>query len=228
MYLFECVTALFRDVSNAFQLGSGCIILEFASEVLLGATLAGLGLVGDATEAQQTKLQSLRETFGPKVQVERYGTQRLYKLAVVGVPTTISAEDAARHLKFRLPIPAVVATEERGRSHLRTLIFSFQDESFVQAALADGQVRLGFTSYTVEAPNKRLPLQCFNCQRFGHVARICRHDARCRNCSGAHKTKSCKVATHKCANCDGPRKASALPCPKNPINKPKSRHFRIC
>lgn len=45
-------------------------------------------------------------------------------------------------------------------------------------------------------------LQCFNCQRFGHVAGTCRSQPCCRNCGEDHMSKLCgEGATLGCVNC---------------------------
>ena len=46
--------------------------------------------------------------------------------------------------------------------------------------------------------------QCYNCQRFGHIARVCRNNTTCANCAGLHSTRNCSApreTTRKCALC---------------------------
>src|SRR5699024_10068180 len=57
------------------------------------------------------------------------------------------------------------------------------------------------------------PPQCFNCQRFGHLARDCRSKVRCRKCAGNHNNKRCKSTTSTCANCSGQHWSSFKQCP---------------
>lgn len=55
--------------------------------------------------------------------------------------------------------------------------------------------------------------QCFNCQQYGHTAIRCELKTPiCRNCAGAHDSRTCKEETIKCANCKGPHKASSATC----------------
>lgn len=52
------------------------------------------------------------------------------------------------------------------------------------------------------------PTQCFQCYKFGHIAKHCRHTARCGFCTkSGHESNDCDVkndpAAHRCANCKG-------------------------
>jgi hypothetical protein len=46
--------------------------------------------------------------------------------------------------------------------------------------------------------------QCFNCQRYEHIDKICRYERRCSVCSESHSDFACKVSIdkRKCANCE--------------------------
>ena len=50
----------------------------------------------------------------------------------------------------------------------------------------------GYGSYRMR-PFVKAPQQCFNCQRFGHMARTCwRETQTCRYCAGSHPSNQCK------------------------------------
>ena len=71
------------------------------------------------------------------------------------------------------------------------------------------------------------PTQCFNCYRFGHIARYCRGRSTCGLCAGPHATNSCRCPSEnacidmtqckhtcpKCALCKGPHSALSRDCP---------------
>ena len=70
-----------------------------------------------------------------------------------------------------------------------------------------------------------LPTQCYNCHRFGHVARYCKSPSKCGRCASAHATSACSCPSEhacdnmsqcnqpKCALCRGAHYATARDCP---------------
>lgn len=70
-------------------------------------------------------------------------------------------------------------------------------------------------------------LQCFNCQRFGHLARQCKRPPVCGHCAAEHLTRKCvRASDHACpdssqchhppalcALCKGSHSASSRACP---------------
>ena len=56
--------------------------------------------------------------------------------------------------------------------------------------------------------------QCFNCQRFGHIAKSCTVGSKCGQCAGAHNTKECKGKHDaRCSNCGRNHTAWDVRCP---------------
>jgi hypothetical protein len=56
------------------------------------------------------------------------------------------------------------------------------------------------------------PIQCYKCQRLGHVASSCRGKTRCLLCAGDHPKDQCRVQGFHCANCQGNHKANSREC----------------
>jgi hypothetical protein len=77
------------------------------------------------------------------------------------------------------------------------------------------RIKIGYLSYSVRA-YEFSPLQCYNCQRFGHSASGCTSKMRCLVCSGEHHYSTCTSRAPKCANCNGPYKANFPDCPRAP------------
>ena len=84
----------------------------------------------------------------------------------------------------------------------------------------------GYGRYRMR-PFVKSPLQCFNCQRFGHTARTCwRESQTCRYCAGSHHSSQCKgdkQVTLKCANCGEGHATTSRACSKRLtlVNKAK-------
>lgn len=56
------------------------------------------------------------------------------------------------------------------------------------------------------------PVQCFNCQRYGHTASSCKSKTRCLICSENHHKSKCETEILKCANCNETHVANSKEC----------------
>jgi len=52
-------------------------------------------------------------------------------------------------------------------------------------------------------------IRCYNCQRFGHIAKNCQNQARCEFCSSCHQINESCLREVYCINCSGNHPASA-------------------
>lgn len=78
---------------------------------------------------------------------------------------------------------------------------------------APPRVRLGVTIYPVEEYSGT-PVQCFECQRFGHVARNFRFACGCKARAGSHDQEERTYrAKPRCSNCGGSHTATLSGCP---------------
>ncbi|KAL0148948.1 hypothetical protein M9458_055752 [Cirrhinus mrigala] len=65
------------------------------------------------------------------------------------------------------------------------------------------RLTIGYMSYFLR-PYVPKPLRCYNCQRFGHVAAMCKEKRRCARCGGNHNYGQCgEGVLPKCCNCGG-------------------------
>ncbi|CAG2220971.1 unnamed protein product [Mytilus edulis] len=80
-------------------------------------------------------------------------------------------------------------------------------------------VCIGFLKYRVKlfVP---MPIQCYNCQQFGHVATNCKREKACVKCSLRHEGQ-CNSDTAVCVNCKGPHQSNSKDCPKR-VEKQKA------
>lgn len=74
---------------------------------------------------------------------------------------------------------------------------------FIKAAYLNIKVR----------PYIPLPRKCFNCQKFGHTAAVCRNEKRCECGKVGHKEEEPCNSPFQCPNCQGSHKASSKECP---------------
>lgn len=71
-------------------------------------------------------------------------------------------------------------------------------------------------SVKIERYKSNTPVQCYNCQQFGHSSLHCGASPRCVKCAGKHKAKDCTKPLDvkpKCTNCNGDHTANYKKCP---------------
>ncbi|XP_014832393.1 PREDICTED: uncharacterized protein LOC106910304 [Poecilia mexicana] len=64
-------------------------------------------------------------------------------------------------------------------------------------------IKIGYLNFQVR-PYVPPPLRCFKCQRYGHIAAVCKGKQRCPKCGEDYKLEDCKEELQeKCCNCGG-------------------------
>lgn len=121
------------------------------------------------------------------------------KGVITGVPMSVGMEEIKKSVKGGKIINAqrLKTTKEGVEKDSETVLFEFDEDNIPK------KVFLGFLSYPVREFVPK-PLRCFNCQRFGHIARNCKEQRRCARCGGDHEYGKCGTGVQpKCCNCEG-------------------------
>lgn len=132
---------------------------------------------------------------------------------IKGVPTWHTEEELLAYLKPQgvLHVRRVLRRIDRESKEWKTKPTDRVVLSFAPNCERPDKINLGFTRHEVVEYTES-PSRCFKCQRFGHVARVCKGEQRCKRCAGPHDFKECK-GDIVCANCRGDHPASFSRCP---------------
>jgi len=121
-----------------------------------------------------------------------------------GVPTNIPDSDLTISVEKSYPGARAKRFVTRDNIYLKTVKINFQTKEDYEKCLGNG-LKLGQEIYTAEEykPRRRI-IQCYNCYRFGHVAKLCiQNHATCSKCGDNHPSYQCKSNRRDyCINCD--------------------------
>jgi hypothetical protein len=71
--------------------------------------------------------------------------------------------------------------------------------------------------------------RCFNCQKYGHIARLYKNQTTCSECAGQHLAEACTKgpeASRKCAACKGNHRAGSQQCDIERKEREKAEYAR--
>ena len=142
------------------------------------------------TEQSRVKAMKITSMLGRAVELA-IPDGGVHLKGVIYVEEEVSEEEIVRGVK-------VIEAARRFKEGRMAVLVTFKQE--VKALPAD--VLLGYVLYPVRE-YVRPPLRCYRCQRFGHVAAVCRGSRRCGKCGGDHEFAQCSVNQVKCCNCGG-------------------------
>lgn len=131
----------------------------------------------------------------------------LYKGIIFGVSPDVSEDELleATHAKM---VKRFTKRTDVTVNPTTTVLLEY--ESNLPDVVYLGSVRFKVNKYV---PN---PMRCTKCQKYGHRHEVCRGEAKCPRCAGAHDFTECnKSREHaKCVNCGGGHSSAFRECPK--------------
>ena len=138
-----------------------------------------------------------------KVSVSKIATVTQTKGIIHGVDIEYTSDELSEGLCAQ----EFAITDVKRLGSSKSVVLTFQGEVLPE------HVYFGYLRYNVKLyiPN---PIRCFQCQRWGHIAKNCRSVLRCASCGDKHDTRECPNPsnTDKCCNCGGNHKASSKEC----------------
>lgn len=159
-------------------------------------------LIGCSSEEQVVKAKKMTCIGKIKVfKVVRVGEQRINgsKGVISGVPLNVSMRELMENLKVREGSVKSVIRMTRGieKMETETVLVEFGGKEIPK------EVYCGFVRYNVREYIPK-PMRCFNCQEFGHIAKVCKGKRKCARCGGDHEYGKCgEGVSPKCSNCGG-------------------------
>lgn len=176
-------------------------------------TSQGALLVDVATEGDVNVLLQCEELCGVRVCSRIPNAYQKNTCVIKGVPRWYTDEELLDFLRPQGVLHArrIVIRVKRPGGDWESKPTESVVLTFVPNTERPEKVNLGFTRHGV-AEYTEPPPRCYKCQRYGHVAKYCQGELRCKRCAGAHDYKTCK-ADSSCANCGNSHPASFKGCP---------------
>lgn len=146
-------------------------------------------------KAMRIKKVCKQEVVSCKPVGERTGVSGV----ISGVPIEVSVEEIKKNLEGGKvgEVRRLQMNRDGSRVDSLSVMLKFEEEVLPE------RVRIGYISFPVRAYVKA-PMRCYNCQRYGHIAKVCKAKKRCARCGGEHDYGRCEEdAEVKCCNCGG-------------------------
>lgn len=148
-------------------------------------------------EAQKVKALQIKSLAGYTVKCSSWKERRVVRGVVYGIPTEVTEEEIKRNVSNVKvsKVKRLQFTRDGLKRDSLSVMIQFEEEALPV------RVMVGYMSYNVREYVPP-PLRCYKCQRFGHVAAICKSKQRCGKCGGEHQYGECgENAKLKCCNC---------------------------
>ncbi|XP_013859124.1 uncharacterized protein LOC106514416, partial [Austrofundulus limnaeus] len=161
------------------------------------------------SEEQKNKILQIDNICKKSVREKKIiGENKITKGVITGIPINEDLEKLKRNVYDTeiLKVTRLLRNVDGERVPSMSVLLEFKKDK-----LPD-RIKIGFLSFPVR-PYVPPPLRCFKCQRYGHVAEVCRGQQRCPKCGGNHKYEECVGnVQEKCCNCGGQHRVTFGGC----------------
>jgi len=184
--LTKCVHKEIGEVLSAKKLRNGYLLVECIDE------------------EQQKKAVKITKMNGQVVKGVIASDKEMIRGVITGIPVKDSIEELIGNIKnVKIKEAKYLKMKRDGvLSDSLSILLTFDENRLPEKVL------IGFMSYNVRVYIPP-PLRCFKCQRYGHVAAVCKGKIRCSKCGEEHKYGECEEGvTQKFCNCGGDHSAA--------------------
>lgn len=188
--LTKSINKLLGEVKNAKVLRSGALLIFCRNK------------------KQQEKAIELNRIDGKRIKCILTGNKALIRGVITGIPVNVTEEQIRDNVTGAkvLEVKRLKTTRNGEKCNSLSVMIKFDE------AKLPSKLYIGYMSYEVR-PYIPPPLRCFKCQRYGHVAAVCKGKQRCGRCSGEHEYGKCGEGVKlKCCNCGGEHSSAYRGC----------------
>lgn len=199
------------------------IIIDRISRSRMGPIFVQLS---DPQAVEQVITNWNPHNFGGSTANKSVTPQRTYGV-LKGVPLTISDDEIRDNLNHLGYANTEVKRIMKKNNPTRAIKVKFQCKDDLEKAVRENVVIEHLTTRVELLSIQPRVLQCYNCQRFGHIADKCRSPKTCLRCSKPYdeRHEECDE-DEKCINCQGAHTSVHKQCPKY-MNRYKLQQQKI-
>jgi len=133
------------------------------------------------------------------------------------IPTTLEETSIYTELSKDYKVNRVHRLRYRDSGKLLPVVrVIFEDTDSTKRALNSEGLYIPQTDTRekLEPERKTKVTRCYNCNRLGHIAKICSYKKTCSNCASEECNKKLCQTAPKCINCEGPHPSESIKCQK--------------
>lgn len=203
----------FKEEEQNIQIGPIALSRELKKkigDISFAKTLRdGSVMIICKTEEQKNRALNIESICRKNVKEKRIiGEKKVVRGVITGIPVNEDLEKLKKGIQDVevIQIKRLLKTINGERVESPSVMIEFQENILPE------RIKIGFISFPVR-PYIPPPLRCYKCQRYGHIAAVCRGKQRCPKCGGDHKYEECgENVQDKCCNCGGQHRVSFGGC----------------